>query len=70
MNEIVQMISSVGFPIVMCVIMFKYTYDLNTQHKEETEKFTDALNNNTLALNKLCDKLGKEDSKWNYLKKI
>lgn len=58
MNEIVQMISSVGFPIVMCVIMLKYAYDLNTQHKEEIEKFTDALNNNTLALQKLCDKMG------------
>ena len=53
MNEIVQMISSVGFPIVVCVIMFKYTYDLNTQHKEETEKFTDALNRNFL------DRIGK-----------
>lgn len=60
MNEIVQMISSVGFPIVMCVIMFKYTYDLNTQHKEESEKFTEALNANTLVLQKLCDKIGVE----------
>lgn len=60
MNEIVQVVSSVGFPIVMCVIMFKYTYELNTQHKEESEKFTEALNENTLVLQKLCDKIGVE----------
>lgn len=31
--------------------------DLNNLHKEETESLKDALNNNTLALQKLCDKL-------------
>ena len=31
---------------------------LNEQHKEEMEQVTEALNNNTLALQKLCDKIG------------
>ena len=33
---------------------------LNEQHNEEMQQVTIALNNNTLALQKLCDKLGKE----------
>lgn len=36
--------------------------DLNTLHREETESLKDALNNNTLALQKLCDKLDNERS--------
>jgi len=34
--------------------------ELNTLHRSETESLKDALNNNTLALQKLCDKLDKE----------
>ena len=33
---------------------------LNEQHNEEMQQVTVALNNNTLAIQKLCDKLGKE----------
>lgn len=68
-NTITQMITSVGFPIAMCCAMgwyVKYTSDrhstevqqLNKQHQEEMEQVTEALNNNTLALQKLCDKIG------------
>lgn len=68
--EIITMISSVGFPIVACLGLAwwtKYTTDQNnarmdkiqTEHKEEIAKVTEALNNNTLALQKLCDKMEK-----------
>ena len=54
-NSVLQAISTVGFPIVMCLIFSWYIKDLNESHKEETEKFTEALNSNTLVLQKLCD---------------
>lgn len=55
---IVQTISTVGFPICMCLILMWYVKSITTDHKEETEKFTDALNRNTLVLQKLCDTIG------------
>lgn len=69
-NGIMQAISTLGFPIVMCGVMawyVKYTTDkhraevaeLNSSHNEEMTKVTEALNNNTLAIQKLCDKLDK-----------
>lgn len=67
--SILQIISTVGFPIVACGGMgwyVKYMTDkereervkMNEQHKQEMTEVTAALNNNTLALQKLCDKLG------------
>ena len=66
--SILQLISTVGFPIVACGGMawyVKYATDkereertkMNDQHKQEMTEVTTALNNNTLALQKLCDKL-------------
>ena len=71
-NDIVNIVTSVGFPIVACSAMGWYVKDtnekhreevrqLNNQHKEEMEQVTEALNNNTLALQKLCDKIGGDE---------
>ena len=68
---ITQAIMNVGFPIVMCGAMAWYVKDtsdkhreevrqLNEQHNEEMQHVTTALNNNTLALQRLCDKLGED----------
>lgn len=54
---ILQAITTVGFPIVMCLVLMWYVMKSNESHKEETKDFTDALNRNTLVLQKLCDKL-------------
>lgn len=70
---IVSLISSVGFPIVACGAMawyVKYQMDINNEqikelteeHKTEMLEVTSALNNNTLALQRLCDKLGGGDN--------
>lgn len=58
-NIIMQFISSVGFPIAMCCALLWYCFELNKVHKEETDKFTDAINNVTLALQQLTDFLKK-----------
>lgn len=67
-NAVINAIATVGFPIVCCgVLMYyqKYTRDkdsehfkqLSRSHTEEMKTMADALNNNTLILQKLCDKL-------------
>lgn len=57
-NAIVQLISSLGFPIACCIAMFWQNNRLNEMHKEETTKLNEAINNNTVALNHLIDRLG------------
>lgn len=60
MENIVSVISSVGFPITMTLILLWYIYDTNNKHKEEIDKMSEALNNNTIAITKLLDRLGGE----------
>ena len=72
---IVTMVGSLGFPIVACIfiaIFFSKTQDnyradikeMQTLHKQETDKMTEALNNNTIALQRLVDKMeGLNDDK-------
>ena len=58
MSTITQLITSVGFPIAACVALYLQMNKQNEQHKEEMSKVTEALNNNTIALNKLAEKVG------------
>lgn len=71
-NAILQAVGTLGFPIVCAVAMawyVKYMTDrnredickLNAQHQQEMKEVTTALNNNTLALQKLSDVISKED---------
>lgn len=68
LQTILQAISTVGFPIACCIAMavfVKYITDknrdevakLNEDHKKEMSEVTQALNNNTLALQSLTDHL-------------
>lgn len=59
-NDLSTLISTLGFPIGMCLIMCYYINKINDAHKEETDKFAEALNNNTVVLQKLCDRLDSE----------
>lgn len=70
--SIISAITTVGFPIVMCGAMayyVKYITDknreqienINEKHATEINEITTAINNNTLALQRLCDKLGSEE---------
>lgn len=57
MSEIVDLIANTGFPITVSLICMYYIYKQSIAHKEETEALRDAINNNTLALTELRDKL-------------
>ena len=58
MDEIVQLIRDLGFPIAVAVALFWKNMKDQEQHKVEMDKMTEALNNNTLALTELKDKIG------------
>lgn len=65
-SGIMEMVSIYGFPVVACCIMgwfFKYVFDknredvntINQSHAQEMESIKDALNNNTLVIQRLVD---------------
>lgn len=67
-----SLLGSFGFPVVACIGMALYVRDETKQnrqemrevreaHEKEIKEVTTALNNNTLALQKLCDRLEKGD---------
>ena len=56
-SVILNAISMVGFPIVVAAAMFWKMNKQDDDHKEEMSKITEAVNNNTIALTKLLDKL-------------
>lgn len=58
-STITQFVSAVGFPIVMCIALLKMNSDKEKTQREESKEFTTALNNNTLVIQKLTDKLEK-----------
>lgn len=73
-QTLITIISTVGFPIVACgglAWFFKYITDkereernsMNEQHRQEMSEITQALNNNTLAIQRLCDRLDIEADK-------
>ena len=72
MENIVQLISSLGFPIVSAIAMFVgCRYLLDNQQKQTDRMFElyekandanrDAIRANTEAINRLCDKLDKQE---------
>jgi hypothetical protein len=59
-NSLIQLVGSLGFPIVACGALFWRMVKSDEQHKEEMNKISEALNNNTSALVKLTERLDKE----------
>lgn len=57
MQDIVNVISTVGFPIAMCLILLYEIREMSKSHQEETNALKDALNNNTIVLEKILTKL-------------
>lgn len=55
------LIGSLGFPIVCCIALFWYMTKNMEQHKEEMNKMSEAINNNTNVMNQLIAELRKEE---------
>lgn len=65
MQEIVQLISTVGFPIVFCLLMWKYFSEQNKQLQEVITDFKVTMLENNRLLTYLCNHLNierKDDS--------
>ena len=56
-NTVMQLVTTLGFPIVCCIALFWRMIKSDENHKEEMEKLSEALNNNTLANNKMNERL-------------
>ncbi|UWH92713.1 MAG: protein of unknown function DUF4083 [Bacteriophage sp.] len=52
-NTIIQIVSSLGFPIVMCGALFWYMVRQRQVHQEETEHLKDTIEENTKVLAEL-----------------
>lgn len=50
MDGVTQLIASLGFPIVMCLFMFKYMQEESENHKKEVDALKDSLKENTVVL--------------------
>lgn len=53
MSDIVTMVSTLGFPIAMCLLMWYQNSELTKTHKEETNELKKAIENNTIILTEL-----------------
>ncbi|MCM1439814.1 MAG: hypothetical protein NC131_11535 [Roseburia sp.] len=67
-NMIIQLVNGVGFPIAACVALFwnsiqerKYNTEQREldrkQHEDETEKVRTAVENNTVVITKLLERM-------------
>lgn len=72
-NLVMQAVSTVGFPIVCCGALGWAFYKMNMQHTAQIKELTDshraemnelknALENNTLAVQKLCVMLSEKET--------
>lgn len=52
-----QLIGTLGFPIVMCLMLYYRMDKQDEQHREEMSKLSESLNNNTIAITNLTAKL-------------
>lgn len=52
-----QLIGSLGFPVAITIYLLWHQDKVDEQHTDEMSKITEALNNNTLALTKLTERM-------------
>ena len=71
MNEIIQIVQSLGFPVACVIAMFVMWQKEVKSHDEEmeamrstlesqTKSTTEALNNNTLVLTRILERIGED----------
>ena len=60
-GEIIAAISSVGFPIIFCIMLWKTNRDTQSTHEVEVKNLMASIDKLTLAVQRLFDKLGGGD---------
>lgn len=56
-TAIVQIVSNLGVPVACMVAMFWMLNKEREDHRLESEKFVEAINNNTVVMTKLVERL-------------
>ena len=57
MEWVFELINSTVFPIAMCIILCYYVKYTTVENNKKLEKMTEAINNNTLVITKLVEKM-------------
>lgn len=60
LSAITTLIGSLGFPIAACIACFWMLNKEREEHKTEMQKVTEAITNNTIALNTLTERMSKD----------
>ena len=55
--SLIAAVGSVGFPIVMCMVLFVYNQKTDQMHDDEIKALTQAIAENTKELTRLIDKM-------------
>lgn len=56
-NSIIQAVSTVGFPIVCCLIMMKNNKEMQDANAKKEASLQRVIENNTLSITKLYEKI-------------
>lgn len=56
-TAIVQIVSNLGVPVACLVAVFWLMNKEREEHKEEANKFVEAINNNTVVMTKLVERM-------------
>lgn len=55
----IQGVSAIGFPAFMCIFMMKYMQENDNKNREEIKQLGKALENNSLVITKLMERIDK-----------
>ena len=58
MQDVITAISTVGFPIVMCILIFYYMEKEAESHKQEVDGLKEVLTDLKISITQLTDKIG------------
>lgn len=56
-TEIINMVSTVGFPIAMCLMLSWYVKTTNDSYRNDIKSLQQSIDNNTAVMNKIIEKL-------------
>lgn len=56
-NAMIQAVSTVGFPIVCCLLMMKNNKEMQDANTKKEERLQSVIENNTLGITKLYEKI-------------
>lgn len=56
-NTLAQVISQVGFPIVMCGVLFWYMTKQDERQEEQNQRMMESLNNLSMVISELKQKI-------------